>query len=341
MRRKILFLFPSSSMGGEQRWLATLAPRLDRLGFEVRIIFNRGHRSDFFYHLLEKYAIPEACYWAPDWRHFHERYPEVIAEALAAYRPDVLIVDRAEALHDVFKQPQLDYKPKVVFVCHTMEMAMINQIRQIDELIDEVVAVSNRIAELIDWRPVHVIWNGVEKPQAIPGFDVRKLLGIPERAEVVGFMGRVDANKRPSWVIEAAKRCGYWSLIIGRGAIVPKLKEMAATTTKFIPTEVWFPGNWYQAMTRFVLASMHEGFGLVPIEALLYDVPVYVTRVGDLPNIFGDTIRYFDSLQELIGLLRQSPYDIRPARAIIEEKLSPERMAKAYARLFEGQASYP
>ncbi len=47
-----------------------------------------------------------------------------------------------------------------------------------------------------------------------------------------------------------------------------------------------------------VLPSLHEGFGLPPLEAMACGTPVAVSRVSSLPEVVGDAGVYFDPREE-------------------------------------------
>ena len=50
----------------------------------------------------------------------------------------------------------------------------------------------------------------------------------------------------------------------------------------------------YRTATALVFPSLHETFGLPPLEAMASGCPVVVSRAGSLPEICGDAARYFD-----------------------------------------------
>lgn len=58
----------------------------------------------------------------------------------------------------------------------------------------------------------------------------------------------------------------------------------------------------YRTATALVFPSLHETFGLPPLEAMASGCPVAVSRVGSLPEVSGEAARYFDprSIDELV-----------------------------------------
>ncbi len=58
----------------------------------------------------------------------------------------------------------------------------------------------------------------------------------------------------------------------------------------------------YRTATALVFPTLHETFGLPPLEAMASGCPVVVSRAGSLPEICGEAARYFDprSTDELV-----------------------------------------
>lgn len=50
----------------------------------------------------------------------------------------------------------------------------------------------------------------------------------------------------------------------------------------------------YQGAAGFVFASLHEGFGIPPLEAMHLGVPVVCSRAGAMPDVLGDAPIWFD-----------------------------------------------
>lgn len=55
--------------------------------------------------------------------------------------------------------------------------------------------------------------------------------------------------------------------------------------------------NMYELADVFVLPSYYEGFGIPPIEAMIAETPVIVSREASLPEICGDAVLYCDAFR--------------------------------------------
>jgi len=69
--------------------------------------------------------------------------------------------------------------------------------------------------------------------------------------------------------------------------------------------------GWYAGAKAYIFPSLYEGFGLPPLEAMNYGVPVAAARASCLPEILGDAALYFDpqDTQVIAGTLNQIASD--------------------------------
>lgn len=149
---------------------------------------------------------------------------------------------------------------------------------------------------------VEVVFNGVDlelynnKPN---NDNLRRELGLPETASLVGIVGQLHPKKGHQFFLKAAKRvsqlfpdCRF--LIVGedisaKGDYLPKLR--ALTRELGIEGKVVYTGfrenipSIMASIDCLVLSSLEEPFGRVLIEAMAASKPVVATRVGGVPEI--------------------------------------------------------
>jgi glycosyltransferase involved in cell wall biosynthesis len=72
----------------------------------------------------------------------------------------------------------------------------------------------------------------------------------------------------------------------------------------------------YAGALCFVFPSLYEGFGLPPVEAMAFDVPVITSNVASLPEVCGNAALYVD------------PYSAMELRCAIERMISDEELRR-------------
>ncbi|MGV8944776.1 glycosyltransferase [Thermomonas sp.] len=150
---------------------------------------------------------------------------------------------------------------------------------------------------------VTLVNNGAEAPTPeVAGRveAIRAQFGITTDSFVIGTVGRLlDSHKRVSDLIRAmpalAEGCADPRLlVVGDGEDSQMLRELAESLG--VSARVHFcgyqpdPSDWYRVMDVFALASAHEAFGLVLVEAMLLGLPVVATRVGGIPSVVEEDV---------------------------------------------------
>lgn len=166
------------------------------------------------------------------------------------------------------------------------------------------ITVSDSLREVMTQRlsrkklllPLKTIYNGIEMldfskfPEMRCYF--RQTWGIPEKAIVIGTIGRLHPVKGQFRLVDALTVLikefpDLHLVIIGEGPLNDKLKEQLAssgvshTMTGFIP-DAW---QALPAIDLFVLPSLNEGMGLVLLEAAQAGIPIVASRVGGVPEL--------------------------------------------------------
>jgi glycosyltransferase involved in cell wall biosynthesis len=194
---------------------------------------------------------------------------------------------------------------------------------------DRVVAVSRRVATIcverygVDASRIRVVYNGVDSdlrpapPQHLPG-------------PVVLFLGRVTLQKGPDWFVEAARRVldvepDATFVLAGTGDMLPRVIERAAELG--IAQRFLFPGfvdrerasQLFALADVFVMPSVSEPFGIVPLEAMDRGVPVIVSRQSGSSELLRNALKVDfwdvdDLAAKIVSVLRY-----RALSAVLEE----------------------
>ena len=173
------------------------------------------------------------------------------------------------------------------------------------EAADRVVAVSHYTKQEvmaqygIPEEKISVVHNAVSRN------DIRKSVVIPERCrheKRVLFMGRVTYQKGPDYFVEAAKlvldRLPHTRFIMaGSGDMLPNMVRRVAHLR--IGDRFHFTGflrngevdRMYAMSDLYVMPSVSEPFGIAPLEAMAYDVPVLISRQSGVAEVVRNAIK--------------------------------------------------
>ena len=145
---------------------------------------------------------------------------------------------------------------------------------------------------------LHVIHNSVDtvrfKPDGSKRLAARKKLNIPSDASVIGFVGRIEKQKRPQAIIEAFTKVVHrhslaYLVMVGSGPLEKTVRQMVDDSG--LKERVSFTG-WQSNVEDFIPAfdvvlqlSNNEGFGTSTAEAMACGVPVVGTDVPGTRDI--------------------------------------------------------
>ena len=221
---------------------------------------------------------------------------------------------------------------------------------------DRVIGVSDNVTRYlretlrVPPRKVRRIMNGVQDPGPAPPERVaewRRAYGFDAETVVIGSVGRLrDEHKRFSDLLRAFAQVDVANarlLIVGDGDDRTMLEDLARTLG--VADRVVFAGYqgdtraFYELMDIFALASAHEAFGLVNVEAMFAGLPVVATRVGGIPEIVVDGETGWlvpplapDALADAIARLAADPDRRARMGAAGRERASLHFSAERYAR---------
>jgi len=171
---------------------------------------------------------------------------------------------------------------------------------------DKIIAVSHYTRNIIVNRygvsadKVEVVHNGVERNGGTswPLADT----GIQKDEKIVLFLGRITMQKGPEYFLAAAKKVlevmdNVKFVMAGSGDLMRKSIEMAAELG--IGHKVLFTGflrgqelqKIYEMADLYVMPSVSEPFGIVPLEALSNDVPVIISKQSGVSEVLTHALK--------------------------------------------------
>jgi glycosyltransferase involved in cell wall biosynthesis len=171
-------------------------------------------------------------------------------------------------------------------------------------LCDHVIAVSNYTKNLIikhygiDSDKISVVHNAVSRDEAPKVYHWVK---DPDK-KIVLFLGRITFQKGPDYFIEAAARVlkefpEVTFVMAGAGDMMPDMIERVAELhigksfhfTGFLQgTEV---ERIFSMSDMYVMPSVSEPFGISSLEAMVYDVPVIISRQSGAAEILDHVLK--------------------------------------------------
>ncbi|RKY23247.1 MAG: glycosyltransferase family 1 protein [Planctomycetota bacterium] len=222
---------------------------------------------------------------------------------------------------------------------------------------DKIIAVSYFTRSIIISRygitgeKVEVVHNGVERNGN--GDWALKETGIRKDEKIVLFLGRITMQKGPEYFLQAAKKVlevmdDVKFVMAGSGDLMHKAIEMAAELG--IGSKVLFTGflrgqdvqKIYKMADLFVMPSVSEPFGLVPLEALDNDVPVIISKQSGVSEVLKHALKVdFWDVQEIankiIAVLKYPPLGVtlRDYGSFEVRKLRWKDSAEKCARIYE------
>jgi teichuronic acid biosynthesis glycosyltransferase TuaC len=140
--------------------------------------------------------------------------------------------------------------------------------------------------------------------------EIRRRLQLPEEKKIVVFIGRLTQAKG---VFELAHSLHWLSndvaiLFVGDGPAKDKLRQHSDFNRRLFLTgqvENERVSDYLLASDVFALPSYSEGLPTVVIEALALKVPVICTKVGGVPELFGEHHQFFIESKSVSSLVNR------------------------------------
>jgi len=197
---------------------------------------------------------------------------------------------------------------------------------------DRIIAVSHYTKNLIvrryniDPAKIEVVHNAVDRERQFERYRIKKNL----KEKMVLYLGRVTMQKGPEYFLEAAalvlkKVKNVRFVMAGSGDMLPRMITRMAELK--IADRFHFTGflrgmaveKIYAMSDLYVMTSVSEPFGLTPFEALLYDVPIIISKQSGVSEVLKNavTINFWD-VKKLAGAMVSIIQNDRLARNIVD-----------------------
>ena len=156
--------------------------------------------------------------------------------------------------------------------------------------------------------PCHLIYYGLKEKSDL---SVRKSK-FDSRPYRLGIVARLVPQKNLYLLLDTLKKLNElekncWMLeIVGVGPLQRELQKYSKTLG--VENLVRWRGHlrelshFYSTLDAFILTSDYEGFGLVLLEAMAYEIPVVARNISAIPEVLGDEHPGLTVTNDSIGL---------------------------------------
>lgn len=173
--------------------------------------------------------------------------------------------------------------------------------------------------------------------------------GAPAGRKTLGWAGRLVPLKNVAWLIDSLEALDCNLALQALDSPLLTAAELAGQAAargvgdrvRFVPPGRDL-GTLLRSVDALVVASRHEGFPMVVVEAGLLGVPVIATRVGALPELFAEEILFLDGAGEVpeVASLRRALATAGPAwgsrlRARVGALCAPEAVVGSYLQVVD------
>ncbi len=307
LQKKINYYEVESGMvpyvGPEEFWEMSSKTYSEKTRFvetdvEGRLEFSGKYDKDLLFEIYKYSIVAEAIAKTSEFDLIHAHdwlaYPAGIAAKEASGKPLVIHVHATD-----FDRSGGSVNPQVYEI----------EKRGMDAA-DHIIAVSNLTRNIvidryqIDPRKVTTVYNAVEPISQEEKIRLKK--GVDEK--IVTFLGRITRQKGPEYYIEAAsmvlkKMSNVRFVMAGSGDMMDAMVKRAAALkisnhfhfTGFLKGDDVF--DMFRMSDVFVMPSVSEPFGIVPLEAMQSNVPVIISHQSGVSEIlnYAVKINYWDT----------------------------------------------
>ncbi len=242
----------------------------------------------------------------------------LVVDVARTHRPDVIVLGAAWPLGELAGALRARLGVPVVALTHGLEAGMAGAgfghlIARATRNLDAATTISafsaERLAGHLQARRVRELPPGVDLERFTPHVDgrpIRRRLGLPEDAVVVGCVSRLVPRKGQdvllaAWPAVARRHPEAWLALVGEGPLERRLRARVDALGADARVRVAGPVGWeelpatYAALDLFAMPCRTrwagldvEGLGIVYLEAQASGVPVIAGRSGGAPETVRD-----------------------------------------------------
>lgn len=354
-------------IGGAERHVLDTLPRLAAQGLDVELLlvaWTPGPRIDAIAEQLRQARVRVELVIRHDFRNLPSKIKQSLAclgtllKALRERRktrihfhldhwfvPLLLLAVKAPHVYFTFHNDEAFYKRRWFKLWFNLTMPKRYSFVAISENVRSFVSLHLGVPS----QQIALLRYGIDVAGRPSPLGSRELLNLPQNSFLIAFIGRLVPQKNLFRFCQALKLVPQaHGVLLGAGPLEAELREFAI---KEQINNLSFVGpideasRYMHLFDLICLPSVHEGLGLVLLEAMAAGVPACGAHAGAIPEVLGQgelgsLFSPLDpaSMAECFGKALQNPEQIKNkalrAQQVVQECYAPSRVVEEYLRLY-------
>lgn len=303
-KKKILFIFPWTVLGGADLFNYDLINGLDKTKFDPIVITTLPSTNDLrneFMNIVSEYYDLSTFLDTSD-------YLDFMDYIVKSRKVDTIYVSNSKVGYYMLPYLKNNNKTlKIVDYIHSIDPKDLQGgfgrcSKDVDNFIDKTYCCNNytkkELIEKFNKTNVETLYIGTdEKRFDKTKFDKEKLkrkYNIPTNKKIITFIARLSEEKRPELFVKIAKKVlktreDVHFIIAGDGLLYQRVKSMINKNFTILGS-INVPEEIYAISDITVNCSSLEGLALTSYESLSMSVPVVSTSVGGQTELIDDTV---------------------------------------------------
>lgn len=342
MKKKVIQFITNLNDGGAENLVREYVQLLDEDVFEVLVVTIRNNKNTAVYKQIKEYGINIKSVY-PKWNYIIKIWNKILGRWYIPYKiKKIILSEKPEVIHAHLYV--LKYLKKIsksleginlLYTCHSLperNFAGKNKIEYdaakylIKHNKMRLIALHSQMAlelnHMFEVNNTVVINNGIDVKKYVTILNdkqiIRKKLNLPEKAFIVGHIGRFIKLKNHDFIIDISKeivqcRNDFFLLLIGDGELLnhveARLKNEGLEGKYRILSNRSDVPILLKAMDTFIFPSIQEGLGIALVEAQVSGLHCVVSDTVPKEAIISKKTKVL-SFEDSIEVWRDSILDV-------------------------------
>lgn len=288
---------------GIPRYMREVLLYLDDLlkteNIHIVLVIPENSKFDYSYTNIDIVKLPDRSLWdflsAEKYARKNKALYINLASKGVLYKHSICTIHDIRVLREKSNVSWRNIKTKLrIMVSYVLAVRNAENIVTVSQFSKKEIADYYNISE----KKIYVIGNGWEHLESIEEdntiFDEYPNI---EKKEYYFSLGSIAPHKNFKWIIENKKKHPQRQYVV-MGKVDTNIWEDTTDEMKDIIYVGYQSDERMVALLKnakaLVFPSVYEGFGIPPLEALAYGIPVFVANIPVMHEVFGNTVCYFE-----------------------------------------------